>query len=756
MGEGHHYGTLLAPPMKDVFRDIPRPAAPAASTAGADAGSTPRLRLAATAVTGAVIGALLVAVVATLILGAFLRIVGIAEKARDEVVPLVLEQQEQAILAIELARLTEVILGARSRADRRQALEEVEVVAQRIAVRADLAVMGRLDAAVHAVRRSAYRGDVLDALSESGMAHLDRLDSLLPPLGGAHGRSEPYATQLLFEIRHVLYRAVEEDDPVRLDALENRFAVLNAEMRDIAGALAMPATGGRAFDLRDLNGFGVVFGLRREQLMVQGQMADEAVTARGLLAALSNALSADAAAAALQSSADIVDHGRTGIAVGLAAVGGGLVALFLAAWLLLRHVASPVLRAHAALEAVQRGQRMVSLPPARLEELDAVGRSVERLAEVLADVHVKENAANRSQRQLRFVFDVSPVPFLMARVDTSEIIDANEAARKLFRSTRESMVGRLSRDFWLDPRRRDAMVDYLRHEGAVDDFEAHLLTVDGHDFWALMSVRTVELDVGPALLTGITDITERKAYEARLHGLVTELEASNRELEQFAAVASHDLQEPLRAVASHLQLLERREGPRLTDEGREFMNFAISGARRMQWLIVDLLEYARVGQARAAPRPVALGPLLDDVRRTFGQRLLETGGTMETVGDLGTVLGDRDTLCRLFENLVGNAIKYRAANRPPDVRVSAERTGSDWTVSVTDNGRGIEAVYADKVFIMFQRLDGGDATSGTGIGLPICRKIVEQHGGRIWADTAGGCGPDGEGVAFRLTLPAAP
>jgi len=415
-----------------------------------------------------------------------------------------------------------------------------------------------------------------------------------------------------------------------------------------------------------------------------------------------------------------------------------------------------VLRAHAALEAVQRGQRMVSLPPARLEELDAVGRSVERLAEVLADIHIKENAANRSQRQLRFVFEVSPVPFLMARVDTSEIIDANEAARKLFRATRETMVGRMARDFWIDPRRRDAMVEYVRQEGAVDDFEVHLLTVDGHDFWAMMSVRTVELDIGPALLTGITDITERKAYEARLHGLVTELEASNRELEQFAAVASHDLQEPLRAVASHLQLLERREGPRLTDEGREFMNFAISGARRMQRLIVDLLDYARVGQARAAPRPVALGALLDDVRRTFVQRFLETGGTMETVGDLGAVMGDQDTLCRLFENLVGNALKYRSAKRPPEVRISAERTGGEWMVSVADNGRGIEAAYVDKVFMMFQRLDGGDATAGTGIGLPICRKIVEQHGGRIWVDPMGGCGPEGEGVAFRLTLPAVP
>ncbi|MGC2855337.1 sensor histidine kinase [Novispirillum sp. DQ9] len=745
--------------MMDVISQIASPSAasPDPSSPSA-AGGGRRLRLGTAAVVGAVSGAILVAVAAILILGSFARIVSIAEKARDEVVPLVLEQQEQALLAIELARLTEVILGARSRLDRRQALEDVEAVAQRIAGRADVTVMGRLDAAVHAVRRSAYRGDVLDALRDSASAHLDRLDGLLPPLGGVRGRIEPYATQLLFEIRHVLYRAVEEPDASLLDTLEARFAVLVAEMRDIAGGGDVPATGGRAFSLRDLDEFKVVFGLRREQLLVQQQMAGEAVTARGLLAALSNALSADASATALDSSAEIVRQGRTGIIVGIAAVGGGLVALFLGAWLLVRHVAAPVLRAHGALEAVQRGQRMVNLPPARLEEVDAVGRSVERLAQVLAEVQVKEQAAQRSQRQLRFIFDVSPVPFIMARVDTSEIIDANEAACKLFRSDRATIVGRLSRDYWLDPRRRDAMVEYLRREGAVDDFEAHMLTADGHDFWALMSVRMVELDVGPALLTGVTDITERKAYEVRLHGLVTELEASNQELERFAAVASHDLQEPLRAVASHLQLLERREGPRLSDEGREFMGFAIDGARRMQHLIVDLLEYARIGQTRAEPEPVGLGPLLDVVRRTLGPRLEETRGVLETVGPLPTVLGDPDTLMRLFENLITNALKYGAPDRDPLVRISAEAAGDHWQVSVADNGRGIAPEYTDKVFMMFQRLDSGDGTTGmgTGIGLTICRKIVEQHGGRIWADPDGGCGPGGAGVAFRLTLPMAP
>lgn len=741
----------------------PPGAAPAAGSAATsrDGGwerGRGRLRLGAAAVVGAVAGALLVAVAAALVLGSFGRIVAIAEKARDEVVPLVLEQQEQALLAIELARLTEVILGARSRPERRQALEDVEAVAQRIAGRADVAVMGRLEAAVHAVRRSAYRGDVLESLRDAARAHLDRLDSLLPPLGGVRGRVEPYATQLLFEIRHVLYRAVDEPDPSLIETLEARFAVLLAEMRDIAGGGAGPATGGRPFSLRDLEEFRVVFGLRREQLAVQAQMAEEAVTARGLLAVLSNALSADAAATAVDSSAEIVRQGRTGIAVGVAAVGGGLVALFLAAWFLVRHVAAPVLRAHGALEAIQRGQRMVSLPRARLEELDAVGRSVERLAQVLAEVQVKEQAAQRSQRQLRFIFDVSPVPFIMARVDTSEVIDANEAACKLFRSPRAAVVGRLSRDYWLDPRRRDAMVEYLRREGAVDDFEAHMLAADGHDFWALMSVRMVELDVGPALLTGLSDITERKAYEARLHALVGELETSNRELERFAAVASHDLQEPLRAVASHLQLLERREGPRLSEEGREFMGFAIDGARRMQQLIVDLLEYARIGRARAAPQPVPLEPLLDAVRRTLGPRLEDGGGILQAAGPLPTVLGDADTLTRLFENLIVNALKYGVPGRAPVVRVSAREEDGAWLLSVADNGRGIAPEYADKVFMMFQRLDSGDGAAGvsTGIGLTICRKIVEQHGGRIWADPQGGCGPGGEGVAFRFTLPMAP
>lgn len=745
------------PPSATDPASVPPESASSASAGAARRGAgRGRLRLGAAAVIGAVAGAVLVALVAALILGSFGRIVTIAEKARDEVVPLVLEQQEQALLAIELARLTEVILGARSRAERRQALEDVEAVAQRIAGRADVAVMGRLDAAVHAVRRSAYRGDVLESLGEAARIHLDRLDGLLPPLGGVRGRVEPYATQLLFEIRHVLYRAVDEPDPTLIETLEARFAVLVAEMRDIAAGGTMPATGGRAFSLRDLDEFRVIFGLRREQLTVQAQMAEEAVTARGLLAALSNALSADAAATAVDSSAEIVRQGRTGIAMGIAAVGGGLVALFLAAWFLVRHVAAPVLRAHGALEAIQRGQRMISLPRARLEEMDAVGRSVERLAQVLAEVQVKEQAAHRSQRQLRFIFDVSPVPFIMARVDTSEIIDANEAACKLFRSPRDAVVGRLSRDYWLDPRRRDAMVEYLRREGAVDDFEAHLMTADGHDFWALMSVRMVELDVGAALLTGLTDITERKAYEARLHALVGELETSNRELERFAAVASHDLQEPLRAVASHLQLLDRREGARLSAEGREFMGFAIDGALRMQQLIVDLLEYARIGQTRAAPEPVALDALLEDVRRTVGPRLAETGGVIETEAPLPVVLGNHDTLLRLFENLIINALKYGVPGRAPLVRISAVAEGDGrWLLTVADNGRGIEPEYADKVFMMFQRLDSGDGMAGvgTGIGLTICRKIVEQHGGRIWADPEGGCGPAGAGVAFRLTLP---
>lgn len=237
--------------------------------------------------------------------------------------------------------------------------------------------------------------------------------------------------------------------------------------------------------------------------------------------------------------------------------------------------------------------------------------------------------------------------------------------------------------------------------------------------------------------------------EARVRERTAELERSNADLQQFAYAASHDLQAPLRTVASYLGLLERKVGPTLDAEGREYMDFALDGARRMNRLIKDLLDYARVDTRRAAPAPVDLGAALAGVQGDLRQVIAEAGATV-TADALPTVVGDGAQLGRLLQNLVGNALKYRSPDRPPQVHVGAARDGGFWVVSVRDNGIGIDPDHFDRIFLIFQRLHGPRAYEGTGIGLAICKRIVENHGGRIWVDST-----PGEGSTFHFTLPVA-
>lgn len=732
-------------------------AGPAEGSAGASSGvteETKKISFGRAAIVGTLLVAVLAVGVMTVILGGFLRIVSLAEEAETEVVPLVLQQQEHAVMATDLARVAEVILGARSRADRAAALDEAEAIAHRFAMVADAEVLSKLDSALHAVRRSAYRADVLSALQDSVDGHLAQLDTLLPPLDYARRDNHSLATRVLFELRHDLYSAAHAETLEALEPLRGRFDSLMARMTSLADGDGVTLGDERTVALDTLQGLDVIFDLRREQLFVQEQVAEEAASARRLLADLSGSLSADAAAAASDSAAAIVATGRQGISVVAVALGIGLLVTVGAVAFLLRHVVSPVLRAHAALRSIEQGERMIHLPPARLREFDAVSRSVERLGRVLGDVKVKEAAAQRAQQQLQFVFDVSPLPFLMTKVDSSEIVEANKAVCALLKVEREAVIGRLAKEFWVTPRRHDEMATFLNREGAVDNFEAHMLTAGGGDFWALLSSRIVTLDSGPVILVGLNDITERKAYEARLQGLVHELENSNQELEQFAYVASHDLQEPLRMVTSYLQLLERKNGGALSDEGREFIGYAVDGARRMQQLIIDLLEYSRVGRSAAPPVPVDTGAVVSRVCGTFSLPVESAGGHLDIQGPLPTIQGDAAHLERLFQNLVGNALKYRSPERRPHITITARREGDVWEFAVADNGIGIKPEHADRAFLIFQRLHANHDYAGTGIGLAICRKIVEMHGGRIWIDSRGGSDGEGIGTTFRLTLPA--
>jgi len=245
------------------------------------------------------------------------------------------------------------------------------------------------------------------------------------------------------------------------------------------------------------------------------------------------------------------------------------------------------------------------------------------------------------------------------------------------------------------------------------------------------------------------DITQRRQAELGLEQRAGELERSNAELEQFAYIASHDLSEPLRMVSSYLQLLRRRYHGKLDADADQFIDFAVDGAGRMRDLIDDLLTYSRAGRGDQPLEPVD--------SRAVVERVAEAVQTVEgareahiAIGDLPDVLGDPNQLVQLFQNLIGNAVKFVPEDRMPEIEISAERDGDRWTFAVSDNGIGMEPAHGERIFRMFQRLHTRDEYPGTGIGLAIAKKVVERHGGTIWAEPR----PEG-GSRFSFTLPAA-
>lgn len=274
--------------------------------------------------------------------------------------------------------------------------------------------------------------------------------------------------------------------------------------------------------------------------------------------------------------------------------------------------------------------------------------------------------------------------------------------------------------------------------------------------WRILEVTGTNLLDNPAVLGVVLnshDVTVRREAETQIRILNAELEQrlvdlrrSNEELQQFAYVASHDLQEPLRMVASYLQLLERRYKGRLDSDADEFIAFAVDGATRMKQLINGLLAYSRVGTQGHPFVPVDCGVVLGHTLMTL-QGAIRDYGAEVSHDPLPTVMGDETQLVQLFQNLVANALKFHG-EEPPRVHVSARRRDTEWLFSVRDNGIGIERQYAERIFVIFQRLHGRSVYPGTGIGLAVCKKIVDRHGGRIWVEST-----SGEGATFYFTIP---
>ena len=282
-----------------------------------------------------------------------------------------------------------------------------------------------------------------------------------------------------------------------------------------------------------------------------------------------------------------------------------------------------------------------------------------------------------------------------------------------------------------------------------------------------MRVAALQWEGQPAWLASLRDITERKQTERALREALADLRRSNADLESFAYVVSHDLQEPLRMVTGFLDLLRSRYADQLDADANDFIAFAFDGARRMQRLIHDLLVYARVGSRGGDMQPAAGEAVLAAALANLRSAIEETGATI-THDPLPIVLGDELQLVQVFQNLIANAIKFHGAGPPrvhicaapwrpepqedaefPDQRLSAAApTATEWRFAVRDNGIGIAAEHFERIFVIFQRLHARQEYEGTGIGLAVCKKIVERHGGRIWVEST-----PGQGSTFYFTLP---
>jgi signal transduction histidine kinase len=258
--------------------------------------------------------------------------------------------------------------------------------------------------------------------------------------------------------------------------------------------------------------------------------------------------------------------------------------------------------------------------------------------------------------------------------------------------------------------------------------------------------QTVEVNAATEIVRLARDIDSMRR---RIVAEAEDLQRSNAELEQFAYVASHDLQEPLRKVASFCQLLQSRYGGQLDERADQYIGFAVDGAKRMQDLINDLLAFSRVGRVGSQLTTVDLDAIVRAAQDNLAARIEESGASVE-IGPLPTVQGDPGLLTLVFQNLIGNAIKFRG-EAPPQVRIEASPDGvpDRWEVRVSDNGIGIDPEYGERIFVIFQRLHSRATYDGTGIGLAMCRKIVEHHGGRIWLAER-----DEPGSTFCFTLPA--
>ncbi|MDA8174218.1 MAG: ATP-binding protein [Nitrospiraceae bacterium] len=403
--------------------------------------------------------------------------------------------------------------------------------------------------------------------------------------------------------------------------------------------------------------------------------------------------------------------------------------------------------------------------------------------DLVRDTVVKMQSSGEALREreklLRTVIDTEPECVkLVARNGT--LITMNPAGLAMLQADSLDMVKGKVLYNAVDPEYRGAFIQLTRDvfNGGAGNLEFMITGVKGRKLWLETHAVPLRNDKDEIIaLLGITrDITRRKLAEDALRGRTEELtqankqlsktvqdltmaeeqlkkysgelERSNRDLEQFAAVASHDLKSPVLAIAADLKLFEKRSRGRLDDESLALVKDALDSAMRLDELVSDLLAYARVGtDMRQYVKSINMAKLLDTVMAGLKEECMSAQCRI-TAGELPTITANPMMMAQLFQNLISNSIKFHGGD-PPQIEISAEISGAEWIFSVRDNGIGIASEHHEMIFELFRQVPGGEARKGTGIGLAICKKIIERHGGRIWVES-----DPGKGAVFKFTLPA--